>query len=349
MNEINSTHDIDTSTTSMTDADPHRGWLDERDAKLAYQRSPKGAALPDDEFNKISEEQCALEGRVINTPAFTPEGLAAQNQVLREYLEDGAMEPEVTVKLHEAILKSTAAVHGAASTATEADAAATADVIVNLFAERNRLCILYTEASDQDQPGEIVTEAHRKYSEIDGQIIDATAATPLGVAIKFWVACAYAEDCQIFDVRIDRCDVVIIDSMGESSTEMTPDATVQALETLTKLALCVVVIDFDHPLRAKLSQGRDAGDFIFVSTQPNPPDLDEHVSNNGAAIVFDGAANPPAFTLIDGDHPRKRIVCPELEKIENLEIHIRATAFAIASAFAIGISTDVDWQQAYDN
>jgi hypothetical protein len=189
-------------TTSMTDADPHRGWLDERDAKLAYQRSPKGAALPDDEFNKISEEQCALEGRVINTPAFTPEGLAAQNQVLREYLEDGAMEPEVTVKLHEAILKSTAAVHGAASTATEADAAATADVIVNLFAERNRLCILYTEASDQDQPGEIVTEAHRKYSEIDGQIIDATAATPLGVAIKFWVACAYAEDCQIFDVRI---------------------------------------------------------------------------------------------------------------------------------------------------
>ena len=37
MNEINSTHDIDTSTTSMTDADPHRGWLDERDAKLAYQ------------------------------------------------------------------------------------------------------------------------------------------------------------------------------------------------------------------------------------------------------------------------------------------------------------------------
>lgn len=147
---------------------------------------------------------------------------------------------------------------------------------------------------------------------------------------------------------IDSCDIVIIDALEESGAKERLDARTQALKALANLAQRVTVIDFDHPLREKLVQGRNSGDFIFVSTRPNSTDFDQHASNNGVAIVFDGEANPQSFTVINGDGPNRQVLCPELEKTDDFEANIYATAFAIAVALAMDISTDLAWQRAYD-
>ena len=139
---------------------------------------------------------------------------------------------------------------------------------------------------------------------------------------------------------IDACDVVVIQTASTRDTDEHPPTTVQALETLVNLAQRAVVIGVDHPLRDKLIRGHDAGRFIVVSMRLNTPDVDAHISSGGTAIVFEGEANPPAFTLIEGSRPEKRIPCPELDPTEGNEVRIRATAFAIASALAMDISVD---------
>ncbi len=170
----------------------------------------------------------------------------------------------------------------------------------------------------------------------DPRINAAILETPIGVVVEQGLG-------------IDACDVVVIDTVRASNTGEFPVTTIQALETLVNLAQRAVVIDFDHPLRDKLTQGRDASDFILISMRPNTPDLDAHISSDGAAIVFDGEANPPAFTLIKGNRPRKRIPCPELDGTDDNNARIRATAFAIASALAMDISADAIWRQAAED
>jgi len=165
----------------------------------------------------------------------------------------------------------------------------------------------------------------------DVRINAAILDTPIDVVVKQGLG-------------IDSCDVVVIDTIGENGNGHKSDETVLALETLAKLAHRAVVIDFDHPHRAKLSHDQDAGNFIIVSTRLNPSDLDGHISKHGAAIVFDVEANSPAFTLISGDGSMKRIPCPELDRTDNQNVDIRAIAFAIAGAFAIGLSTDALWK-----
>jgi cyanophycin synthetase len=142
---------------------------------------------------------------------------------------------------------------------------------------------------------------------------------------------------------IEACDVFVMSEAYMSNTGEIPDTTIQAFETLANLAQRAVVIDVDHPLRDKLIKGRDANNLIVVSMRANSPDLDAHISSDGAAVVFDGGVNPPAFTLIKADHPRKQIPCRELDPTDDNEAHIRATAFAIASALAMDISTDSIW------
>ena len=139
---------------------------------------------------------------------------------------------------------------------------------------------------------------------------------------------------------IDACDVAIIEAATTRDANELPPTTVQALETLVNLARRAVVIDVDHPLCDKLAQGNDAGKFIVVSMRPNTPDLEAHLSSDRAAVVFDGEADPPAFTLIKGNRPEQRILCPELDQTDGNGAHIRATAFAIAGALALDISAD---------
>ena len=74
--------------------------------------------------------------------------------------------------------------------------------------------------------------------------------------------------------------------------------------------------------------------------RPNTPDREVHLSSDRAAVVFDGEADPPAFTLIKGSRPEQRILCPELDQTDGNGAHIRATAFAIAGALALDISAD---------
>jgi cyanophycin synthetase len=161
----------------------------------------------------------------------------------------------------------------------------------------------------------------------DPRIDAAILQTPIDVVVEHGLG-------------IDACDVVVIQAAPTRDPNELPPTTVQALETLVNLAQRAVVIGVDHPLRDKLAQDHDASKFIVVSMRPNTPDVDVHISSDGAAIVFDGEANPPTFTLIEGSRAQRRIPCPELDPTDDNKARIRATAFAIGCALAMDISAD---------
>ncbi len=131
----------------------------------------------------------------------------------------------------------------------------------------------------------------------------------------------------------DACDVAVIETPPEDSV-----ASVQALEFLAGLARRAVIIEFDHPLRDQLTKNRDAGDCVFISLHPKYSGLDAHISRGGAAIIFDGQADPSTFTLIKEEPAGTQITCPEYDLAD--EERLRATAFAIAACIAIDISAE---------
>lgn len=99
-----------------------------------------------------------------------------------------------------------------------------------------------------------------------------------------------------------------------------------------------MVIDIDHPLLEKLAQDRDAGEIIAVSPRANSPGLKAHLSRGGAAIIFDGEASPPTFTLIKADRPQQQILGPDPGQTGDRDSHSRALAFVLASVLALDIS-----------
>ncbi len=70
--------------------DPHRAWLDERDAVLGYCNSDEpGAGLPDEQGDALVAAFTTIESRILETPASTPMGAAVKLLVLGQLTGQG--------------------------------------------------------------------------------------------------------------------------------------------------------------------------------------------------------------------------------------------------------------------
>ncbi len=190
-------------------------------------------------------------------------------------------------------------------------------------ATRAGLCVAGRHMSSDNPTGPVGARTLLQDPRIDAAILE----TPVGVVAAQGLG-------------IEACDVVVITDAPMNNTGEIPGTTVQALETIAGLAQVAVAIDVDHPLREKLMQGRDADGLIAISMRPSSPELDAHISSGGAAVTFDGEADPPVFTAIQADHPRQRVLCHQFDRTDDDEGHHRATAFAIAAALAVEISVE---------